>query len=142
LEGDVVGAFLDSPTLFSQPEAEIVQDLLTSPDLRAIFSTAARMGQDRGVVDAAALLAEVGEGPARGWLEERLSIENYDERAARAMLQRALPLLRKQAVERELPRLADEALEARRTGDHERAEELTRHRERVLQSIKSIGVKR
>lgn len=138
-EADIVGAFLDVPALFGEPEFENVQSLLTSSDLQAIFHAAARLGRERGTLDVAALLAEVGDSAARGWLEERLSIENFDEREARAMLQRALPLLRKQEAERQLPRLAELAMEARRAGDHDRADELTRERDQLA---KSIGVKR
>ena len=69
----VLGALLDRPELLQRQEAQRLTTLLTDPDLQAIFLAAAQMVEQRGEVDASALLEEVTSNPARAWLGERLS---------------------------------------------------------------------
>lgn len=131
LEKDVVGAMLDHPPLLRSSDAAMLDALLTSDDLRAILHDAARMVGSRGVVDASALLASVEEGPARTWLEERLSVQTFDAAGAESFLRTALPHLRKRRIERELRALAPLIKQALLAGDSERATELMRRRDEL-----------
>lgn len=142
LEGELLTAMMDNPELFAGEEAKNLEKLLTSLELRAIFHTAARMVESRGVVDAAALLAECADNAAFSWLEERLAIQKYDLDAARQALRDGVPRLAKQNVERELPRLAAQIHAARRAGDEERALELTRQRDQLGASALRLMAKR
>ena len=116
LEGELVGALLDQPELFASEEAEILLDVLTSPDLRAIL-TAAREAVNRGRIDAAALLAAVGQQPLKRWLEERLSLEKYDGVAAQRVLSDGLPRLKLAGLHAALTEVKQQVLQARRRGD-------------------------
>lgn len=131
IEKDVVGAMLDHPALLGSSEAGMLDALLTSEDLRAILRHAARMVGSRGVVDASALLASLGESPARTWLEERLSVQTFDAAGAESFLRTALPHLRKRRIERELRALAPLIKQALVRGDSERATELMRRRDEL-----------
>jgi DNA primase len=132
LEKDAVAACLDQPALLSSSEAEHLDTLLTSGDLRVILRTAARMVEMRGVVDASALVAAIGEGPARAWLEERLSVQTFDDEAgAKSFLGTALRLLHRRRIEREIRALDPRIREALREGDTERATELIRRRDEL-----------
>lgn len=126
LECELVGAILDNPDLFGTDHAESLEKLLTSTQLRAIFQSAARVVEARGVVDAAALLASDASGAARPWLEDRLAIQKYDADGARHALRDGLPRLARQNIERQLPLLMERIKAARRQGDEERATTLTR----------------
>ncbi|WP_169791514.1 DNA primase [Sandaracinus amylolyticus] len=131
IEKDVVGAMLDHPGLLGSSEAAMLDALLTSEDLRAILRHAAHLVGSRGVVDAAALLASIGESPARTWLEERLSVQTFDAAGAESFLRTALPHLRKRRIERELRALAPLIKQALVRGDVERATELMRRRDEL-----------
>jgi DNA primase len=61
----VLGALLEWPELLERPEAKRLAALLTDPDLQAIFLVTARMVEQRGEIDAPALLEEVASNPAR-----------------------------------------------------------------------------
>lgn len=126
LERRLVEAFLDQPNLHASGVAEKVQELLTSADLRAILSLTARWVGSRGV-NAPALLEELGDRPARAWLERRLAVQEFDDEASALSAVEVISarLLRERAkVERD--RLRREILDARRSGDSARAERLTR----------------
>ena len=69
---DVLGLLFDQPALLGLDEASRLAELLTDSDLRAIFSTTARMFAQRGEVDAPALLSELSDNAAQAWLAERL----------------------------------------------------------------------
>ncbi|MDQ3033166.1 MAG: DNA primase [Myxococcota bacterium] len=131
IEKDVVGAMLDHPALLGSSDAAMLDALLTSDDLRAILRNAARMVGSRGVVDASALLASMGEGSARAWLEERLSVQTFDAAGAESFLRTAMPHLRKRRVERELRALTPLIKQALLAGDSERATELMRRRDEL-----------
>lgn len=131
IEKDVVGAMLDHPALLSSSDAVMMDTLLTSDDLRGILHRAAQMVGSRGVVDAPALLASMGEGPARTWLEERLSVQTFDAAGAESFLRTAMPHLRKRRIERELRSLTPLIKQALLAGDSERATELTRRRDEL-----------
>ena len=131
IELAVMGALLDVPELLASRGTEF-QDLLTSPDLRAILRGASRQVVERGRVEAAALL-EMAEGNgAVGWLERRLVVQRYDAPNATELLDEALPRLRKNIREQRARALRREILEARRLGDHARADALSREQMAVL----------
>jgi DNA primase len=131
IEKDVVGAMLDHPSLLRSSDAVMIDTLLTSDDLRGILHSAARMVGSRGVVDAPALLASMAEGPARTWLEERLSVQTFDAAGAESFLRTAMPHLRKRRIERELRSLMPLIKQALLSGDSERATELMRRRDEL-----------
>jgi hypothetical protein len=70
----------------------------------------------------------VGDISARSWLEERLAVQTFnDPDAARNFLRDALiPKLQLDAIKREMSALTQRIARARRAGEHEDAEELTR----------------
>jgi DNA primase len=68
----LLGAMLDYPALFAEPEAERFAGLLTDSDLRAIFLDTAQMLKQRGEFDALALLEGQSGNAACAWLAERL----------------------------------------------------------------------
>lgn len=126
LEQKLVGAFLDQPSLHASGCAEKVHELLTSTDLRAILSLTAQWVGSRGV-DAAVLLDELGDSPARVWLERRLALQDFeDDASAQSFVERALALMEEQSLDRERKRLRREFQEAKRMGDQERADALWR----------------
>ena len=125
LEGAIVGALIDQPELFDTDAAKSLEELLTSPELRAIV-VAARASIRRGKIDAAAMLAAVGHHPFRQWLEERLSLEKYDGDSARRVLTDGLPRLRLAGLQGELAEVRQQVLQARRRGDDDGAGALQR----------------
>jgi replicative DNA helicase len=139
IERDLVGCLLDQPQVFDPARAEKIPELLTSREMEAIFRAALRLSSVHGTVDASSLLAEVeaegvGDGPARRWLEERLAVQTFDAAAAEAFLGSALPLLRKQQIEREQRELMRRIQEALREGDQEKAGELMRLRDALFRA--------
>lgn len=139
LEADLVGAFLDHPSLGRTDLGPDVERLLTSEDLRAIFRSAVRLAGPR-VVDATSLLSEHEESPARAWLEERLVVQTFEEEEeARAFVERTVPVLVKQRARIELRRLDRAIRDARRTGDDAWAEALLRRKVEVFQSAGRFG---
>jgi DNA primase len=137
LEGEVVGALLDQPELFASEDVENLLDVLTSPDLRAIFD-AAREAALRGRIDAAALLAAVGQQPLRKWLEERLSLEKYDLPSAQRVLSDGLPRLRLAGLHATLTDVKQQVLHARRRGDDDTAVALQRRVDELHAAIFSM----
>jgi len=136
LESQLVGAFLDQPSLHATDCAEKVQRVLTSAHLRAIFSLTAQWAGARGV-DASALLDEIPDGSAREWLVPRLARQTFeDEASAQRFIERAVPKLERDRIARETKRLKREMLEARRAGDDARAEALMRQ---MNESFRSAG---
>jgi DNA primase len=129
---DLLGALLDCPELLQRQEARRLVALLTDPDLQAIFLVTARMVEQRGEVDAPALLEELASNPARAWLGERLSgaPEHDRERAERVLIE-GLPLLERDLRMEQRARLKREIQAARDGGDYVRAEELTRLRDEL-----------
>lgn len=90
----LLGALLDHPALFAMPEAQRLAGLLTDSDLRAIFLDTAQMLEQRGEVDALALLDGMSSNPARAWLGERLSlVPMFDRERAERLLVEGLPWL-------------------------------------------------
>jgi DNA primase len=132
---EVLGALLDSPALFSAPEAQGLDGLLTDPDLQAIFRFTARLVEIGGVIDAPALLEGMSSNPARAWLSKRLSESPLlTPEQAKSVIESAIPWLvrdRKQAQAKALKKQIDAAM---RGGDMELAHKLTRDRDEVLKS--------
>jgi DNA primase len=141
----LVGALLDKPALFRSQYAENVKELLTVEELQSIFSAAAAQFAERETLDAPRLLAQLAGNAAVDWLKERLSVELYsDEAKAEEELRSGIPLLAKQNIECELPRLAQRVQLARQRGDENEALTLTRqHYELSKHAIQLVkGVKR
>jgi hypothetical protein len=125
-------AVLDCPELLQRPDAQRLVTVLTDPDLQAIFTVAARMVEQRGRVDAPALLEELASNPARAWLAARLSgAPKYDRERAEGLLSQGLPLLERDLQWAQLKR---EIQAARDSGDNERAAELTRQRNELART--------
>jgi len=126
LEGELVGILIDQPELFESDGANSLEELLTSPELRAIL-LAARDSTHRGKINAAAMLASVGTHPFRLWLEERLSLGKYEDGdSARRALAEGMPRLELAAMKLELDEAKQQVLQARRRGDDDGAMTLLR----------------
>ena len=133
LEGEVLGALLDQPELFQTAEAEKISELLTDPDLRAIFQASAHQVGQRGGVDASALLDQIGASGTSWWLKERLAVQvHHDVDSARRVLQGVTPRLEKKAREEVARQLMEQAVAARRAGDDALADRLTKERMALL----------
>jgi DNA primase len=145
LQSELLGALLDKPELFQSAHAENLKELLTVAELQSIFSAAAAQVAERGTLDAPRLLAQLAGNSAVSWLHERLSIESHaDVTEAEHLLRTRIPLLFKQNIERELPKLAQRIQLARQRGDENEAITLTRQRhELAMQAHQMVkGVKR
>jgi hypothetical protein len=130
-----LGALLEHPELIRKVEAERLVTLLTDSDLRAIFLVTAQMLEQRGEVDALALLEELRGNGAHAWLGGRLSAEpEFDlERAERVLIE-GLPLLERDRKNEQRVRLKRDIQIAIQTGDVARAEELSRLRDELART--------
>ncbi len=147
----VLGALLDKPKLFSTPEAQELDELLTAAELRSIFSAAAAQVTETGTIDASRLVAsltgnateDLSGTAALSWLQERLSTETFADEALAAHELRAgiAVLTRQKVIEHDLPQLEREIQQATQRGDTDRTRELmTRHME--LARAHKKGLKR
>lgn len=125
LQSKLIALLIDQPSLVQLEEVEKLPGLLTNKDLRAIFDSILRMVDRHGSLDAPALLEELQSNPLRPWLEEHLAVQRHDVEDARQILCEGLPRLEQQNIERELPRLQQRIVEARRVGDDALAAGLT-----------------
>jgi DNA primase len=131
----VLSALLEWPELLERPEAKRLATLLTDPDLQAIFLVTARMLEQRGEIDAPALLEEVASNPARAWLGVRLSsVREYDRERAERLLIEGIPFLERDRNMQERTRLKREIQAAYDRGDHAEAAELTRLRNELART--------
>ena len=80
----------------------------------------------QGSLDVTGLLDELNESQLRPWLEAKLAVQEHSVEEARQILDDGLPLLERQNIEHELPRLQQRIVEARRVGDDALAAGLTR----------------
>lgn len=124
----VLGALLDHPPLFQKPEASRLAGLLTDSDLRAIFLVTARMLEQRGEVDALALLDELAGNAARAWLGDRLSAPEFEPERAEEVFSNGLPLLERNLKEGQRAEIKREIQLAKLSGDRARVDELERRR--------------
>jgi hypothetical protein len=83
------------------------------------------MVESSGVVDGPALVAELAESPALSWLNGRLADGQCGLEEAKELLRIGIPLLAQDNILRELPKLQQRILEARRFGKDEEALRLT-----------------
>ncbi len=126
LQSKLISLLIDHPTLVQDESAQKLPKLLTSPDLRAIFDSILRMVDRQGSLDVTALLDELNDNQLRPWLEAKLAVQEHSLEEARQILDQGLPLLERQNIENELPRLQQRIVEARRVGDDALAAGLTR----------------
>jgi DNA primase len=139
VERDLVGCLLDQPEAFDAATAEKIPELLTSREMEAIFRAALRQASVHRTVVASSLLEELERdglthGPARRWLEERLALQTFDAASAQSFLETAMPLLRKQQIEREQRELMRRIQEALREGNQELAAELMTLRDALFRA--------
>jgi len=133
LQGELLGAVLDQPAVLESPESEKIPEVLTDPDLRAIFQATSRQVGRREGVDASALLDQIGANGASWWLEERLAVQLHEDlESARQVLRDVIPRLEKKAREEVARQLMQQAVAARRAGDDALADRLTRERMALL----------
>ncbi len=98
---------------------------MTSPDLRAIFLGTSRLVEERGGVEAPALLEEVQGNPALPWLEGRLARpEQEDSRGALELLRKGLRQLGQRSRQARLRALSQQIQQARQRGDDAAADEM------------------
>jgi DNA primase len=126
LQSKLISVLIDQPTLVVHEGVHKLPQLLTNPDLRAIFDAILRMVDRQGVLDVAALLDELNDNRLRPWLEAKLAVQQHSLEEARQILDDGLPLLERKNIEQELPRLQQRIVEARRVGDDALAAGLTR----------------
>lgn len=126
LQSSLISALIDQPTLMHHEGVHKLSRLLTSPDLRAIFDSILRMVDRQGSLDVTALLDELHDNQLRPWLEAKLAVQEHGLEDARRILDDGLPLLERKSIERELPRLQQRIVEARKVGDDALAAGLTR----------------
>jgi len=144
LDLEMIAVFLDQPALFAEPVAQELTELLTSEVLQSMFQSAASMVSKIGRIDASVLMDETKEDAAKRWLERRLAIQQYDESEARRAVRDGLPRLARKKIEEELPRLQRSILDARRRGEDELAQKLTKQHMALFRSAKDLmqGIKR
>jgi DNA primase len=131
----VLGVLLQHPELLANPEAQSLATLLTDSDLRAIFLVAAQMFEERGEIDALALLEELRGNAAHAWLGERLSAgTEFDRERAERVLVEGLPLLERDRKHEQRAQLKRDIQLAFQTGDVARAQELTRLRDELART--------
>ena len=142
LEADLCGVLLDQPQLFFSDEAKKLEELLTSPELRGMFRTAAELFQEHGALDAPTLLSRHAdlrhdEDGFGAYLRERLAVARYQDRSeAQLVLARGVVMLEKQMIEKEQQHLLRKIQEARREGNEVLAIELTRQRNALFSTAK------
>jgi len=128
LEAQLMGALLDAPALVRHAAGVELAELLTNEELRAIFQSIARMMEQRGQIDFAALRSECAGRSVASWLEQRLAVPLFDEDSAQRALVDGVPLLSRQVRERQLSQLGSRILDAKRAGDEQLARELMQER--------------
>jgi DNA primase len=126
LQSKLISALIDQPSLITHEGVRKLPELLTSPDLRAIFVSILQMVDRQGSLDVTALLDELHDNQLRPWLEAKLAVQEHNLDEARQILDGGLPLLERKNIERKLPLLQQRIVEARRVGDDALAAGLTR----------------
>lgn len=149
LEAELVGMILDLPALLEEPEAELLPNLLTDAGLAAILREASEMFFRRGVLDGPSLVERIEGSSVRAWLARRLAVSLTGEKGAKEGFRLGALRLAKRQIERELRRLREEILEARRAGNDALADSLLADRvalerevgelDKVLSSAMSRG---
>jgi DNA primase len=140
LQSYLVGLLLDFPELFEDPLTEKLEELLTSEQLRFIFQSATNQVRTSRDLSAPNLLTELeerfGKTSVYLWLQERLSVQKYDSAMnAREELQKGIPQLIKQDIERKLRSLTREYQLAKSSGDEKRASELMKQKNELWRSV-------
>ncbi len=126
LQLKLISLLIDQPTLIEEHDVLKLRELLTSPDLRAILDVILRMVDRQGSLEVTALLDELHENQFRSWLEAKLAVQEHGIEEAREVFRDGMLLLERRHIERQLPRLQQRIVEARRAGDDALAAGLTR----------------
>jgi len=138
LQSKLISLLIDQPTLIHHEAAQKLPNLLTSPDLRAIFDSILRMVDRQESLDVTVLLDELQDNQLRPWLETKLAVQEHSLEEARRILDEGLPLLERKNIEHELPRLQQRIVEARRVGDDVLAAGLTREFVKLTRSAHKL----
>jgi DNA primase len=137
LESGLLGALLDQPPLLRSDYTEQLCGLLTEPELVDVCRAAQAALQENGELELSALLSALQDNPLLPWVRERLArpsaVAGYDPEKE---LQKGLPQLSKQNVERAQRTLKEQIINARRAGDEALALELTKQRDELGRSAK------
>ena len=132
-ERELLGVLLEYPALLRRPEAARLEGLL-STELRRVFEAAAGALQESGALDVTALFSALGDSAELDWVKERLARQTILNGEKLEMgLQSGIELLIKSRAEQQRG-LTAEILEARRNGNDELADRLTRQREELRRS--------
>ncbi|MEM7448729.1 MAG: DNA primase [Myxococcota bacterium] len=135
----IFGAILDFPELVLDEDTKELEEFLTTAHLQAIFQTISRMVESRGHIDAQNLLDTLREETSTEWLRGRLAMQEHkDVTEARQMLQGALRLLHVRRNDHDRTKLRRQIEEARRAGDDERAESLTRENDALARRASQL----
>lgn len=126
LQLKLISLLIDHPELVGEQDVQKLGELLTSPDLRAIFDVILRMVDRQGSLEVTALLDELHDNQFRSWLEAKLALQEHSLEEAREAFEDGLVILERKSIEQELPRLQQRIIEARRVGDDGLAAGLTR----------------
>jgi len=146
LERVLVGALLDHPPLLESEQARELPRVLTSRGLQAMVDAAARTVESGRALNGSSLLERLTntvDDPAelavlRRWLEGRLAVQEFDADAAETALVDGLPRLVRRYWTRQLPALDARIVDARRRGDDDEAETLTRERDLVAARARGL----
>jgi DNA primase len=126
LQLKLISLLIDHPELVDEKDMQKLGELLTTPDLRAIFDVILRMVDRHGALEGAALLDELHDNRFRPWLEAKLALQEHSLEEARDAFEEGLVILERKSIEQQLPRLQQRIIEARRVGDDALAAGLTR----------------
>lgn len=126
LQLKLISLLIDHHALIDANDREKLGELLTMPDLRAIFDVILRMVEGRGSLEAAPLLDELHDNRFRPWLEQKLAVQEHSSDEARDAFEQGLVMLELKSIEEQLPVLQERIIEARRVGDDALAARLTR----------------
>ena len=140
LQVDVIGVLIDQPSLLLSDDAKKLEELLTSPELRGMFRTAAALIQQNGDLDVPALLSKEKDNRALSQLRERFAVCKYPDRSdAELALAAMCKRLEAQKIQEERSRLVKQIQEARRNGDNELANHLTKQRDELGVSASQLA---
>ena len=125
LQSKLISVLIDQPSLIKSDTGSKLHELLTSTDLRAMFEIILSTVNTRGELDAATLSHKLEGHPLQTWAQQRLAVQEHDLQTAQEILERGVLRLTQQNIERQLPQLQQQIVQARRQGDDALAQGLT-----------------